>query len=107
MDKHICDSDSDEDEEECGSDGVTGPNHTDEESGTTDCQFCMSLIYVLTVYMLTAQHYKQVICSLHKLIQLVDKRSHEADCTSLRTIRYSTTGCYIIINAVCNNGHVY
>lgn len=62
---------------------------------------------VFTVYMFTAQHYKQVICSGHKLIQLVDQRCHEAGCTSQRTIRYGITCCCLTINAVCNNGHVY
>lgn len=52
MDKHICDSDSDEDKEECDSDKGTGQN---EESRTTDCQVYKSHINSSYIHMFTAQ----------------------------------------------------
>ena len=57
--------------------------------------------------LITDQKIQRVICSVHKLIELVDKRCHHINCNCLREINYVTSGCSIIIHGKCLAGHKF
>ena len=47
------------------------------------------------------------ICSVHKLLELVDNKCHHPNCNNLCPKKVKPSGCSIVIRGTCSAGHTY
>lgn len=71
------------------------------------CSIVQLISKELISMLIIDQKIQWAVCSVHKLIELVDKRCHQANCSSLREINYVTSGWCIIIHGKCLAGHTF
>lgn len=104
--------DSNEDEEDVAEhvyeeESVGEEPRINETSAISGCSIVQMITNELISTLIIDQKIQRVICSVHKLIELVDKRCHHANCSSLHDINYVTSGCSIIIHGKCLAGHTF
>ena len=47
------------------------------------------------------------VCSMHKLLELFDKRCRRSNCDSLYQVNVTTNGCCILLRGNCSAGHTF
>ena len=66
--------------------------------------FIHLLICITYVLGLRTQRF---ICSIHKLLQLVDSKWHYPNCNELCPKKVKPSGCCLVICGMCSAGHVF
>ena len=50
---------------------------------------------------------QRFVCSVHKLLELFDKRCCHSNCDSLYQVNVATNGCCLLLRGKCSAGHTF